>query len=111
MSDLLLQIDLCTVLGVTAAFPVGNNTSLSAMVIPVSTYTTASWAVDLQWSMRLGEYENWLNFETPVQLTHSATAKADIDVANRGFLRFRTTTAEPGADPAAIIVGSLLRFV
>ena len=102
------SINLATTDGVTPWIPVGPYNKFSCEIIPASGYTNASWVVDLEWVLCTEATDDrFQTFDPDVQATYAKQYIANQSVTNRGYVRGHTSTAEPGADPAAKFVWSM----
>lgn len=101
-------INLTTPDGITPWVQVGHSNRLSCEIIPGSGYTNASWVVDLEWVLCTEATDDrFQTFDPDVQATYAKQYIANQSVTNRGYVRGHTSTAEPGADPAAKFVWSM----
>jgi hypothetical protein len=77
------------------------------------TYTWGNAVLELQYSALLGTNEDgtlleqWASFSPAVTFTTGNRSKRNISISGAGFVRLRTSTADGGADPAAIVTWRL----
>ena len=75
-----------------------------------SSFTWGSAVVDLQYSVEQGQepdtntdVTNYVNMNPVVQWTSSVTSRRNVGVTGAGWIRLKVSTADGGADPAAIV--------
>lgn len=98
-------INLTTAGGVSEWVRIANSNKVSCEIIPVSTYATLSWVVDLEWVLCIESLTDHAQaFSPAVQADFDTQYIVNQSVTNRGYWRLHTSTGEPGADPAARVV-------
>jgi len=78
-------------------------TRLAAMVThDDATYSWTTGVLTLQWTVD-PDYRTWVDFDPAVTLTSSEIGTPRVSVAGVLAVRWRTTTADGGADPSATL--------
>ena len=83
---------------------VGRLYTMAAQVQVRSSFTWSTGVIGMEWTLDDQDYEEAITFSPVVSFTSSVKGLYDIDVANKVWVRFRTTTAEAANDPSAKIV-------
>ncbi len=107
-APLIVPVNLATTEVASAWIPVGPFMSMTADIQVAAAFTWSTAVVKMQWTVLIGDYEKAIDFDPAVTFTTSKTARVNIKVGGKPYVRFLTSTAEPTNDPAANAVVSML---
>lgn len=86
--------------GLPIAVPRSANRIAAAVDHDDENYTWSTGVLTLQWTVD-PDYQTWVDFDPAVTITSSATGVPRASVAGVLAVRWRTSTADAGADPSA----------